>query len=74
MELSIVLHRWMYQYSFMKTLGRDTLQFCGLQPKTTAIGKSLQLRLLGGSRGQALDYRCDEREVCVGSVFLRATR
>ena len=54
----------------------DTLAFCELQPKTTAIGKSSQPRLLRGSCGQALDYRCGGGwgEVCVGSVFLKATR
>ena len=51
------------------------------KPKTTAIAKSLQPRLLRGSRGQVLDYRWGASgggggggEVCVGSVFLKATR
>ena len=70
MELSLLLHRWMYKYLLIKPLGRDTLQFCERQPKTTAIGKSLQLRLLRGSRVQALDYRCNGREVRKGSVFI----
>ena len=59
----------MYKYLLIKPLGRDTLQFCELQPQTTAIGKSLQPRLLRGSRGQVHGYRCDGGEVCIGSVF-----
>ena len=48
--------------------------FVNLNRNSNAIGKSLQPRLLCGLRGQVLDYRCDGREVCIGSVFLRATK